>query len=105
MLLSVYPIHWAQGHGPGGGIFEMQWLLGALVLLLLWSYDVLTAITAVATMTLWSMNYPLLHLNRDVGNAGQWAVFVSWGVFVLGAFFLAFRPSVVSHWRQMKAAE
>jgi hypothetical protein len=75
------------------------WMYGFLFLSfvpvwLLRRYDVLTVMAAVATAVLWLLNYPLLVLFREVGNAGHWALFLVWGALVALAAALAFRASL-----------
>jgi hypothetical protein len=70
-------------------------LLGTVLTWLLLKYDVLTVLTAVATSILWTLNYPLLQVFRELGNGGQWAVFIGWGVLVTAAAAVAFRAELV----------
>ncbi len=77
-------------------------LLGALLAVLIVKYDVLTAMVAVATAVLWSLNYPLLDILQEIGNGGQWAVFVVWAVVVLGAVVAASLPVLRKHGGELK---
>lgn len=56
--------------------------------------DALTAIVAVGTAVLWTLNYPLLQIFKELGNSGQWAVFIGWGVLVAAAALIAFRSEL-----------
>ena len=84
--------------GQGMGLVPAPFLVPMIVLApaawALVAYDVLTAIVAVGTAVLWSLNYPLLQILREVGNGGQWAVFIGWSVLVAAAATVAFRAEL-----------
>jgi predicted Ser/Thr protein kinase len=111
-LLYVALIWWATGFHLHLAEFvfpplAMVWafLLEALFLgWLLQRYDVLTVMAAVATAVLWVINYPLLVILREVGNTGQWAVFLGWGALVLAAAAVAFQPELARRLQRAKAA-
>jgi hypothetical protein len=50
---------------------------------------------AVATLTLWTLNYSLLEILRVVGNQPHWAVFAGWGMAVAGGAYVAFRSEIL----------
>ena len=88
----------------GVGHIYIVYIPGLILVFIMLRYDILTVFVAVATATIWSLNYPLLYLLGEVGNTGQWLVFIGWGVFVgLGAL-VAFR-SQFDQWRRQMAEE
>jgi serine/threonine protein kinase len=79
-------------------------LLEAILLAWLLSrYDVLTVIVAVATTVLWVINYPLLVIFSEVGNTGEWAVFIGWGLVILAAAVVAFRSTFARAGERLQA--
>jgi hypothetical protein len=86
--------------------FGMVWafLLEAVFLgWLLQRYDVLTGVAAIATAVLWIINYPLLIILSEVGNSGQWSLFVGWGALVAAAALVAFRSELARAHERWKA--
>ncbi len=93
MFMSGYlPVFKLAGVGPM--LFWQALLCSTLLALLLIFYDLLTTVIAVATVAFWTLNYPLLLVNREVGNSAQWAAFVIWAALVLGASAVAFRTQL-----------
>ncbi|MGH9804809.1 MAG: protein kinase domain-containing protein [Candidatus Acidiferrales bacterium] len=80
---------------PATGFIVALVVPGNLLALLAYRYDILTAIVAVATLTLWTLNYSLLELLRVVGNQSHWAVFAAWGLVVAAAVYVAFRREII----------
>jgi len=72
-------------------VFVIPTLWGAILAWIFWKYGALATMMATSTCVLCSLNYPLLFLLRDVGNATNWAVFVGWGILIAAATFAAFR--------------
>jgi len=104
--LAVIALLLPQGKflSPGMGHLYALSVPGLVLAYVLFRYDILTVVAAVATAALWSLNYPLLYLLGDVGNTGPWLVFIGWGVLVgLGAL-AAFR-SHFDRWRRQLAEE
>ena len=83
------------------------WLVGVQALILTWllkRYDVLTVMAAVSTTALFVINYPLLAIFSELGNATQWAVFVAWGLLVSGAAAVALQSNLQEAWRRLTTA-
>ncbi len=77
-------------------------------LLLVWllrRFDVLTMLSAVSTAVLWNLNYPLLVILSEVGNAAHWALFLGWGLVVLAATAISFRAPLTRALRHASAPE
>ena len=87
------PFSW-YSYGVGEGLV-LAWLLRR--------FDVLTMVVAVGTAVLWILNYPLLVILSEVGNAAHWAIFMGWGLFVLAGVWVAFRAPLLRAMRQAAA--
>ncbi len=98
--IAGLPLHVGVFDGMFFGFFlySLVWALalGWLVV----RYDLLTAVIAVATATLWALNYPLLYILRDIGNEAHWGIFAGWFALILLAAMTAFRSRLV---RALKA--
>lgn len=102
VLAVALRLHFGQVLGPGMGFFTVPFVLLLLATLLLVRYDVLTVTVAIATAVLWTLNYPLLYVFEEVGNASYWAVFVGWGAVVAAAAAVAFGPHLERARRRLK---
>jgi len=103
--LATFSFRLPLGQGLG---FELAAFFAPMIVLApaawaLVAYDALTAIVAVGTAVLWILNYPLLQILQNVGNGGQWAVFIGWGVLVAAAAAVAFRAQLVRAVQRAKA--
>jgi hypothetical protein len=105
MMFATFALRSPLGHALGIGLTSMflPWALGFLVACLLVLYDVLTVIVAVGTAVLWLLNYPLLQILQNLGNAGQWAVFIGWGVLVAAGAAVGFRSELARARERWKA--
>jgi hypothetical protein len=74
---------------------------------LVWTFarfDVLTLLAAVFTFAFCWENYLLLIMLEPAGALEQWLGFVVFGLIVLGAAALAFRPSLRAGYRRLAAS-
>jgi hypothetical protein len=94
MLVIAFRLQFGQALGTFGFLLVPFALLLVATWVLL-AYDILTVIVAVATAVLWTLNHPLLQILQEVGNGGQWAVFMGWSVLVAAAAAVAFRAELV----------
>ena len=97
--IAGLPLHTGVFLGGLGGFFYPAILALALGWLL-FRYDLLTAVVAVATVTLWDLNYPLLQVLRDIGNGSHWAVLAGWAAVVLFAAMTAFQTELRQYLRR-----
>jgi hypothetical protein len=77
-------------HAAGYLLRPMAAMIGPLLvaIVLCWTvkkYDLLAGMTAIGTLALWNLNYPLLLMRSEVGNGAHWAIFVAWAVMVAAA--------------------
>ncbi len=95
-------MHFGLLLSPFSGYVLLPIILGALLVLLLHVYDVLTAMVAVGTAVFWMLNYPLLSILQETGNDGHWVLFGFWAVLVLASVVLAFRSALAQSFRRSK---
>lgn len=57
----------------------------------------------VGTAVLWLLDYPLLQILQNLGNGGEWAVFIGWGLLVAAAAAVAFRSELARSLQRAKA--
>ena len=80
------------------------WLMPlVLAFLLLGYFDVLTAVAAVFTYVLWTLNYSTAALLRDIGNTAHWAVWGAWLLAAASAGAIAFRAPLLRALRREQA--
>ncbi len=80
--IAALPLHVGVFEGMFLGFFLYSAIWAIALGWVLVRYDLLTAVVAVATATLWALNYPLLHILRDIGNEAHWGIFAGWGVLI-----------------------
>ncbi len=95
-------LHFAQAMGPGFGLFFILLVCASLLVSAFALYDALTVVVGVSTAVLWTLNYPLLQIFAEVGNAAHWALFVAWGVVVAAGVLLGFRSAAVNACHKMQ---
>jgi hypothetical protein len=96
-------LHFAQTLGPSWSTAFVPLLLGVTLGWLVLSYDILTAVVAVFTYVLWTLNYPLLGIFETTGNEPEWGLFIGWGVLVVAGSLAGFSPGLVGAWRRLRA--
>jgi len=87
-------LHFPVTLGFGASVMAMPVIWGAFVAWVFWRYGALAAVVATATNVLWTLNYPLLFMLREVGNASPWALFAGWATLIVGATLAAFRTKL-----------
>jgi len=103
MLTGALRLDLAQTLGPMMGFMAVPFVFFTALAWLFFVYDALSAIVAVGTAVLWTLNYPLLQIFRELGNSGQWAVFIGWGLLVAAAAAVAFRAELARSLQRAKA--
>jgi hypothetical protein len=96
-------LHFGSVMVLGLGCLLLPMILFLIPAFLFVLYDALSAMVAIGTAVLWTLNYPLLQFFQEVGNGGQWAVFLGWGALVAGGAAVAFRAEIVRHLQRAKA--
>jgi predicted Ser/Thr protein kinase len=92
---AVQPYHWKL----------VLLFLECLALTLCYArFDALTVFWAALTFAFCWHNYHLLVIFEPAGNAEQWIGFLGFGLIVLGAAALAFRPSLRATYRRLAAS-
>jgi hypothetical protein len=96
-------LHFGSVMVVGLGCLLLPMILFLIPALLFVFYDALSAMVAIGTAVLWTLNYPLLQFFQEVGNGGQRAVFLGWGALVAAAAALAFRTEIARRLQRAKA--
>lgn len=101
-LILAFHLPFGQFLHAGMGFFFAPVLVLLVLGWVMISYDVLTVVVAIATSVLWTLNYSLLQLFQDLGNGGEWALFIGWGILVAAGVVVANRPQLVHATKRLK---